>query len=67
MADDIVILSAVRTPIGTLNGAHSSLSAHDLGAIVITESLKRAQVSPDKVSEVLMGHVLTAGIADSPQ
>jgi len=58
---EVLILSAARTPIGNLNGALATLPAHDLGSVVIQEALQRAKVSPDQVSEVLMGQVLTAG------
>lgn len=58
----VYILSAVRTAIGTLNGGLSSLPAHQLGATAIGEGLKRAGVKPEDVSEVYMGQVLTAGI-----
>lgn len=59
--DDVVIVSAARTPIGNLNGALSSLPAHKLGSVVIQESLKRGGVEPGEVSEVIMGQILTAG------
>lgn len=59
--DEIVILSAARTPIGSLNGALSSLPAHHLGSAVIEEAMKRGGVEASKVSEVIMGQVLTAG------
>ncbi|XP_070569144.1 acetyl-CoA acetyltransferase, cytosolic-like [Ptychodera flava] len=66
MADPIVIASAVRTPVGSFNGALSSLPAHDLGKIVIKESLDRAKVKPDEVSEVILGQVLTAAQGQNP-
>ncbi|GAV05247.1 hypothetical protein RvY_15410 [Ramazzottius varieornatus] len=68
-ADDhprVVILSGCRTPIGNLKGALSSLPAHKLGSVVISEALKRAQVRPDEVSEVILGQVLTAGQGQNP-
>ncbi len=58
---DIVITSAARTPIGSFNGALSSVSAVDLGTVAIKEALARGSISPDDVSEVIFGHVLTAG------
>ncbi|HEY9080218.1 acetyl-CoA C-acetyltransferase [Magnetovibrio sp.] len=58
---DIVIASAVRTPIGAFSGALSTVPAQQLGQIAITEALSRAGVSAEDVSEVIMGHVLTAG------
>lgn len=60
-SDEVLILSAARTPIGSLNGALSTLSAHKLGSIVIGETLKRAGVEAGDVSEVIMGQILTAG------
>lgn len=61
-----VILSAARTPVGSFGGALSSLSAPQLGSIVVKEVLDRAGLAPDQVSEVLMGNVLTAGIGQAP-
>jgi acetyl-CoA C-acetyltransferase len=58
---DVVIVSAARTPIGAFNGALSTLPAHELGKIAIVEALKRARVEGGEVSEVVLGHVLTAG------
>lgn len=59
--DSVVIASAARTAVGSFSGALSSVPAHELGAAVISEVLSRAGVSPDAVSEVIMGQVLTAG------
>jgi len=56
-----VIASIARTPIGKLGGAFRSLSAIDLGAVAIAGALERAGLSPDKIDEVLFGHVLQAG------
>ena len=58
---DVVIVSAARTPIGAFSGAFSTLPAHELGKIAIVEALKRAKVEAAEVSEVVLGHVLTAG------
>ncbi|XP_072019003.1 acetyl-CoA acetyltransferase, cytosolic-like [Amphiura filiformis] len=66
MSDPVVIVSAARTPVGALNGSLSTLKAHDLGAISITEALKRSKVSPEDVSEVILGQVLTAGQGQNP-
>lgn len=63
---EILILSAARTPIGRFGGALSTLPAHRLGQVVIAEALRRAQVEPDEVSEVIMGQVLTAGAGQNP-
>ncbi|XP_006792562.2 acetyl-CoA acetyltransferase, cytosolic [Neolamprologus brichardi] len=64
--DSVVIVSAARTPIGSLNGALSTVLLHDLCSAVIKDVLKRAGVKPDEVSEVIMGHVLTAGHGQNP-
>jgi acetyl-CoA C-acetyltransferase len=61
-----VILSAARTPIGAFMGSLSSLTAPQLGAIAIKAALERAGVSPNEVSEVIMGNVLTAGVGQAP-
>jgi acetyl-CoA C-acetyltransferase len=63
---ETVIVSAVRTPIGSFGGSLSTLSATQLGAIVIQEALKRGKVSKDAVDEVIMGSVLTAGMGQAP-
>ena len=46
---------------GSFNGGLSSLPAHELGAIVIKESINRSKVKPEEVDEVILGHILTAG------
>ncbi|HZA93382.1 MAG TPA: acetyl-CoA C-acyltransferase, partial [Gemmatimonadales bacterium] len=56
-----VIVSAVRTPIGRYLGGLSSLTAPQLGAMVIREAVSRAGVDPTLVEEVLMGHVVQGG------
>ena len=48
---DIVIAAAARTPVGSFNGAFASLAAHELGAVAITEAMKRANVAPAEVDE----------------
>jgi acetyl-CoA C-acetyltransferase len=63
---DIVIASAVRTPIGAFNGAFAGLTAHQLGRIAIEAALGRAGVAPDDVSEVVLGQILTAGEGQNP-
>ena len=63
---EVVIVSAVRTPIGAFNGALASLSATKLGSLVIQEVLKRTKVPPAEVNEVIMGNVLTAGEGQAP-
>ena len=64
--DDIVIVSAARTPVGAFNGALASLPAHELGKVAIQEALKRAGVEGARVSEVIMGQILTAGQGQNP-
>ena len=63
---EAVIVSACRTPIGSFGGSLSSIPATTLGAIVIEEVLKRAAISKDAVSEVIMGNVLAAGEGQAP-
>jgi acetyl-CoA C-acetyltransferase len=66
MSDDIVIVSAVRTPVGTFNGTLGTLPAHDLGKVAIAAALERAGTEPATVSEVIMGQILTAGQGQNP-
>lgn len=66
MTEKIVILSAVRTPIGSFNGSLSIVPAPQLGATVIKEALSRAGVAPSQVSQVVMGQVLTANCGQNP-
>lgn len=64
--NDVVITGAARTPIGSFNGSLGTVAASDLGAIAITEALKRSSVAADDVSEVIFGQVLTAGCGQNP-
>jgi len=64
--NDIVIVSAVRTPVGKFLGALSGLSAVELGAIAVREAVRRADVAPETVSECVMGCVLPAGLGQNP-
>jgi acetyl-CoA C-acetyltransferase len=57
MKDDVVILSAVRTAIGTFGGSLTTVPAHELGAVVIQEAVRRARVEPETIDEVVMGAV----------
>jgi acetyl-CoA C-acetyltransferase len=61
-----VILSAVRTPIGKFMGGLSSLTAPELGAKVVAESVRRAAIDPREVDEVIMGNVVQAGLGQNP-
>ncbi len=63
---DVVIVDAVRTPIGSFGGSLSSFTAPELGSTVIQALLKRSGVSPEQVNEVIMGNVLQAGIGQAP-
>ncbi|HEY2662240.1 MAG TPA: acetyl-CoA C-acetyltransferase [Caulobacteraceae bacterium] len=62
----VVIVSAARTPVGSFNGALSSLPAHELGAIAIRAAVERAGVSAADIEEVVMGQVLQAGAGQGP-
>ncbi|RIV21176.1 acetyl-CoA C-acyltransferase [Fibrisoma montanum] len=64
--NEVVIISAVRTPIGSFGGALSTLSATDLGAAAIKGALARAGVQPDQVQEVYMGNVVSANLGQAP-
>src|ERR1700747_2267977 len=66
MSDDIVMVSAVRTPVGAFNGTLGTLPAHELGKVAIKAALERAGVDPGSVSEVIMGQILTAGQGQNP-
>jgi acetyl-CoA C-acetyltransferase len=63
---DIVIVSAARTPVGSFNGALSSLPAAALGTIAIRAALERSGVAPTEVDEVILGHVLQAAAGQGP-
>jgi len=66
MKDDIVIVSAARTPVGAFNGALASLPAHELGKVAIRAALERAGIEGGQVSEVIMGQILSAGEGQNP-
>jgi acetyl-CoA C-acetyltransferase len=66
MSDDVVIVGAARTPVGSFNGAFATMPAHDLGAVAIKAALKEAQVDPKEVDEVILGQVLTAAEGQNP-
>jgi acetyl-CoA C-acetyltransferase len=63
---EVVIASAVRTPIGAFQGAFSSLSASQLGAVAVKEAVKRAGAQPAQIERVIMGNVLSAGMGQAP-
>jgi len=66
MSKEVVIISAVRSAIGSFLGSLKDIPATDLGATVIKEALKRAGVAPESVDEVIMGNVLQAGLGQNP-
>jgi len=66
MSDDVVIVSATRTPVGAFNGAFANTPAHDLGAATIRSALERAGIESQRVSEVIMGQILTAAQGQNP-
>ena len=64
--DDVVITSALRTPIGTYKGSLKDLSADKLGALAIKEVIHKSNLNSDQIDEVIMGHVLTSGLGQNP-
>ncbi|HTD54952.1 MAG TPA: acetyl-CoA C-acetyltransferase [Silvibacterium sp.] len=64
--EDIVIVSAVRTPVGKFQGAFSDLSATQLGAIAVREAVKRAGIDLSLVDECILGNVVSAGLGQNP-
>ena len=64
--NDIVIISAVRTPVGKFQGSLSDIPAPKLGAIAVKEAVSRAKVDPAKVDECIMGNVVSAGLGQNP-
>ena len=63
---EVVIVSAARTPVGRFGGALKEIPAVKLGAMAVKEALKRGQVSPEQVDEVILGNVLQAGQGQNP-
>lgn len=66
MAQEIVLLSAARTPVGSFLGTLSTVPANRLGSVAITAALERAGVGPEQIQQVLMGNVLQAGQGQAP-
>jgi acetyl-CoA C-acetyltransferase len=64
--EDIVIVSAVRTPVGKFQGAFSDMTATQLGAIAVREAVKRANLDPAQIDECIMGNVVSAGLGQNP-
>ncbi len=65
-SNEVVIVSATRTPIGTYKGSLKDISSHQLGSIVIKEVLKKSKFNKDEIDEVILGQVLTAGVGQNP-
>jgi acetyl-CoA C-acetyltransferase len=65
-AMEVAIVSAARTPVGSFNGALSTLPAHELGAIALKAAMARAKIEAKEVDEVIMGQVLAAGAGQNP-
>ena len=63
--EDAVILSAVRTAVGKFQGSLSEIVATQLGATVVREAVKRANLKPEQVDECIMGNVLPAGLGQN--
>src|SRR5919198_6002152 len=63
---DVVIISGCRTPVGKFQGSLSDVGAPQLGAIVVREAVKRANLDPKQVDECIMGNVLSAGLGQNP-
>ena len=66
MPEEVFIVSGVRTPLGSFNGSLSAFKATELGAMVITEAIRRAGLEKGQVDEVIMGNVLPAGLGQNP-
>ena len=63
---EVVIISGIRTPIGTYKGSLKNVRSDQLGSIVIKEVLKKSKFSADEIDEIIMGQVLTAGAGQNP-
>ncbi|MDJ0722836.1 MAG: beta-ketoacyl synthase N-terminal-like domain-containing protein, partial [Desulfobacterales bacterium] len=63
---EAVIVSAVRTPLGSFGGSLSTMGATDLGGLVIAEAVRRAGIDPAEVNEAIMGQVLPLGYGQNP-
>ena len=66
MSQDIVIVSAARTPVGSFNGALSSVAASFLGTVALKAAMERAKLDPAEIDEVILGQVLAAGQGQNP-
>ena len=64
--DEVVILAAIRTPIGSYKGSLKDIKSDQLGSIVINEVIQRSNINKEEIDEVIMGQVLTAGTGQNP-
>jgi acetyl-CoA C-acetyltransferase len=64
--EDVVIVSAVRTPTGKFQGSLAGFSAVQLGALAVREAVRRAGVAPEQIDECIMGNVVSAGLGQNP-
>src|SRR6202012_2608861 len=64
--EDVVIVAGVRTPVGKFQGSLSGFSAVQLGALVVREATRRAQLAPEQIDECIMGNVVSAGLGQNP-
>jgi acetyl-CoA C-acetyltransferase len=64
--EDVVIVSAARTPVGSFNGAFATVPAHELGVVALRAGIERAQLEASQVDEVILGQVLSAGQGQNP-
>jgi acetyl-CoA C-acetyltransferase len=64
--EDVVIVSAARTPVGSFNGAFAAMPAHDLGTIAMRAAIERAGLAPSDVDEAILGQILTAAQGQNP-
>src|SRR5262249_22210122 len=63
---EVVIISAVRTPVGKFQGALKPMTAQQLGALVVRTTVERAGLAPEQIDEVIMGNVVSAGLGQNP-
>ena len=64
--EEVVIISGVRIPVGKFQGSLSDFSATQLGAMVVREAVRRANLDPKQVDECIMGNVVSAGLGQNP-
>src|SRR5437868_10604772 len=64
--DEVVIISGIRTPVGKFQGSLSDFTAPQLGALVVSETVKHANIDPKQVDECIMGNVVSAGLGQNP-